>query len=145
MSKNSIASERVVKQLSHLLDDIETLHAKLSKQVNRETLGNEVDPSLIAQLGDLTRQSLALSKEARAWAKTNKEVGQKLTLAERVELTVQFIAKLSSADRRDLLARFGWKEGPQPVHNVLPAPEPVEPLPKAISAQQSDFEPWVQQ
>lgn len=49
----------------------------------------------------LTKATVDLSRELRAWAKATKEASKNLSVSERIALVVSFINGLSVADRRE--------------------------------------------
>lgn len=129
---SSLDGERVAKQLSLLLDDVETLQKKLTARVNEDTFQDRIPDGLIDEVRTLAASAVSLSKEARAWAKQHKDTASKLSQAERIELTYQFISKLNESDKRSLIGR---------IYASLSKRAPEAPQqPKA-----EPFQPWVQE
>lgn len=102
----SIDAERMLGQLTDALALLEKNRKRLSADMDTDTEVNSVHVKLA---NDIAKSSVELSKEARSWAKTSREIGKKLSLHEQIDLVVAFIKKLSRADLDDLLAKIGAK------------------------------------
>ncbi len=63
--------------------------------------GAGCNPKHVAIAATITKLSVDLSRELRAWSKTVKDRGRQLSIGERINLTVAFVRSLSDADRRD--------------------------------------------
>lgn len=101
-------SEEVRVQLKRVLDLVETQLRRLKQQLgHKQDIDAPIEKELITATEKLTKAAIDLSKESRAWAKTHEAVGKKLTLQQKIDLTVAFIEKLSPADRTELLGRVG--------------------------------------
>jgi hypothetical protein len=103
-------SERIASQLTATLDLVELNRLRLSRAM-RDSDDQAADPSHVKLALDLARASVELSKEARAWSKQHKDLGKKLSLQERLDLTVAFLSKLTHADLNEVLTRIGRAHG----------------------------------
>lgn len=99
--------DTIPRHLEMMLADCERNRRRLKKK-----LKDLPDPEKgVRMMKDLTLSSVQLSRETRAWVKEKKELGKTLTIAEQMDLAVSFIAGLSRADRRELMARLeGYRE-----------------------------------
>lgn len=91
--------------LGDLLADIEKARAHLTSRMASEASDDDKLAIHVRLAKELAVAAVDVSKEARAWAKQAKEIGAKLTLQERMDLTVAFIRKLTPVDRAELLDR----------------------------------------
>lgn len=102
---NDLEPEAFTAVLGKLLKDLE----KSRKRLEAEMKAVE-DPDQLAGhvrlVKELAISAVDLSKEGRAWAKTHREIAKTLTLAERCDLTVQFLSKLSAVDKREMRTRI---------------------------------------
>jgi hypothetical protein len=99
----TLDAARIAANLTATLELVEQNRSRLAATMN--DAGEDVDSQHVKLALDLARASVELSKEARSWAKTSKEVGKKLTRAEQNSLIVQHINALSKSDRDELLAQ----------------------------------------
>jgi hypothetical protein len=93
----------VPEHLSALLSDLVENQRRLRVEMNSgmaASAGAGPNPKHIALGESLTKASIALSRELRAWSKTTREASKNLSVAERIALVVAFINSLSIADRR---------------------------------------------
>lgn len=101
---DNLNPDTFAKLLGKMLKDVETNRMRLHEEMAL------VDPTSlpghVRLVKDLALAAVDLSKEARAWLKQHKEMGKKLTLAERCDLTLQFLAKLSPADKTEMRTRI---------------------------------------
>ncbi len=109
---NTLDPDKITRQLNELLRLVQANLERLDSEMNTALAGTPkakeaAAKRILTQVNALTKSVVELSKETRAWQKQSKEVGSKLTLAERIDLTVQFIGKLSVSDRQELLHRVG--------------------------------------
>jgi ABC-type thiamine transport system ATPase subunit len=95
--------EKIAVQLSKALKLLEENRKRVETAMRENP---DLDTGHVKLANEVAKASVELSKEYRAWAKTSNEVGKKLTLAEKVDLTVQFILKLNATQRRELLERI---------------------------------------
>lgn len=103
MASDDFEPTLIVEQLRKVLGLVETSIKRLKAAMGPKGADVEHDKEHIAALEKLARTALELSKECRAWAKTSKELGKKLTQAEKISLTIQFINKLPPVERHDLI------------------------------------------
>lgn len=99
-----IDSEAIADQLRLLLADIEAARSALGSSRNDFLAGDH--GGYLQALKTLSIAAVTLSKEARAWIARSKELSTKLTLQERIDLTVAFVNKLGMHDRREFLAKI---------------------------------------
>lgn len=89
--------------LTALLEDLQTNQARLRVEMNAgmaASAGAGVNPKHVAMAESLTKSTINVSRELRAWVKTTKETSSNLSISERIDLVVAFIRSLSAADRR---------------------------------------------
>lgn len=101
----AIDGDRIARQLNTQLLDIEKTQTRLRRVMSDRAPSNGPDPGDIETLRALATSAVAVSREARAWAKQQKDLSTKLSLQERIDLTVAFVTKLGLHDRREFLAR----------------------------------------
>ena len=95
------------RHLKLLLEDLEVNQSRLRAEMNAgmaASAGAGANPKHIAYAESLTKSSIALSRELRAWAKQTREASQNLSVAQRIALVVAFVKSLSAADRATLEA-----------------------------------------
>jgi len=88
--------------LQALLEDLTENQRRLRQEMNSglaASAGAGVNPKHVAMAESLTKSTINVSRELRAWVKTTKESSQNLSIQERVSLVAAFIKSLSSADR----------------------------------------------
>lgn len=94
----------VPEHLAALLKDVTDLQARLRYDMH-DGLAGAPGAGYNAKHGvaaaNLTKLTVDLSRELRAWTKTTREKGRTLSLGERIQLTVAFVSSLSVADRRE--------------------------------------------
>jgi hypothetical protein len=90
--------------LQALLEDLVENQKRLRREMNAGMAASEGaghNPKHIALAGALTKATVDLSRELRAWAKSTKEASKNLSVGERIALVVAFVESLSVADRRE--------------------------------------------
>lgn len=91
--------------LLDLLDDVRSNQVRLREEMHSglaNSPGAGANPLHIGMARELASAAIALSREARAWAKQARDLGKKLTREQRLELMLQFVRKLGPNDRRNL-------------------------------------------
>jgi hypothetical protein len=104
MSDSSELHNAVPGHLQALLTDVTTLQSRLSAEMNlglAASPGAGCNPKHVTLAAHLTKQTVDLSRELRAWTKATKDRGRNLSIGERIALTVAFVRSLSVADRRE--------------------------------------------
>ncbi len=89
--------------LSALLEDLQSNQARLRLEMNSgmaASPGAGVNPKHVQMAESLTKSTINVSRELRAWAKATKETSQNLTIQERISLVAAFVKSLSTADRQ---------------------------------------------
>ena len=91
--------ERVPTHLTKCLDLLERWEERISTVLDSHVEGHVPKAPLAKQLSDISKVSVAMAKELRAWVGKVTEVVDKLTLPEQADISINFLQKLSVGDR----------------------------------------------
>lgn len=100
--------------LNELLADVTANQARLRLEMNSGMAGSAgagANPKHVSMSESLTKSSIALSRELRAWTKQTREASKNLSIGERIQLVVAFVESLSVADRREFDRLLSGDEG----------------------------------
>ena len=95
--------------LLDLIEDVRTQQLRLRESMHAGMNGQPGqghNEGHIAQVRELSAAVLSLSREARAWAKQNRDLGKRLTREQRIDLLLSFCSKLGPTDRKNLAKRI---------------------------------------
>jgi len=84
--------------LTAILADLVEIQRRLSVTLAATT---EADVNLVKLGSTLTKSTIDLSRELRAWSRATKENAKTLSVGDRMGLVVAFIRSLAAADRRE--------------------------------------------
>ncbi len=106
--------ERVPAHLTKCLSMLENWEERLNFNLTSLKEGKMPDASMAKQLNEITKTSMAMAKEMRAWVGKVTEAVESLSLEDRVRVALTMIQELSSGDRLNAYNHIRQLEASRP-------------------------------
>jgi hypothetical protein len=91
--------ERVPQHLTRCLGMLERWEARVSNELDSVDEGHAPDAGLARQLAEISKTSTSMGKEMRAWVGKVTEVVEKLSLEDKINVSLNLLQELSLGDR----------------------------------------------